>query len=85
MTIRPLISAEGWPIRSRRKQAPGLLPPCDLWTTARASLGLCTLGGRRDRIWEHCAELILMAARTGRRADVDAAAAQMERALRCEG
>jgi hypothetical protein len=35
--------------------------------------------------WEHCAELILVAARTGRRADVDAAGVQMERALRCEG
>jgi hypothetical protein len=35
--------------------------------------------------WEYCAELILVAARTGRRADVVAVGAQMERALRCEG
>jgi hypothetical protein len=35
--------------------------------------------------WEFCAELILVAARTGRRKDVDAAGVQMCRALRCEG
>jgi hypothetical protein len=35
--------------------------------------------------WDHAAELVLRAAKTGRRADVDAAGAQMERALRCDG
>ena len=35
--------------------------------------------------WEFAAELILKAAKTGRRADVDAAGAQMERALCCDG
>jgi len=34
---------------------------------------------------EFAAELVLKAAKTGRRADVDAAGAQMERALRCHG
>jgi hypothetical protein len=33
--------------------------------------------------WEHAAELVLKAAKTGRRVDVDGAAQQMERALRC--
>ena len=35
--------------------------------------------------WELAAELILKAAKSGRRSDVDAAAGQMERALRCDG
>ena len=35
--------------------------------------------------WEFAAELILKAAKTGRRADVDAAGEQVERALRCDG
>jgi hypothetical protein len=35
--------------------------------------------------WEFAAELILKAVKSGRRADVDAAGAQMERALRCDG
>jgi hypothetical protein len=35
--------------------------------------------------WEHAAELVLKAAKTGRRADIDVAAAQMERALRADG
>jgi hypothetical protein len=35
--------------------------------------------------WDHAAELVLRAAKTGRRVDVDAAGQQMERALRCEG
>jgi hypothetical protein len=35
--------------------------------------------------WEFAAELILKAAKSGRRADVDAVGAQMERALRCDG
>ena len=35
--------------------------------------------------WEFAAELILKAAKSGRRADVDAAGGQMERALRCDG
>ena len=35
--------------------------------------------------WEFAAELILKAAKSGRRADVDAAAGQMEHALRCDG
>jgi hypothetical protein len=35
--------------------------------------------------WEFAAELILKGARTGRRADVDAAAQQVERALGCDG
>jgi hypothetical protein len=35
--------------------------------------------------WDHAAELVLKAARTGRRTDVDAAGEQMERALRCDG
>jgi len=34
--------------------------------------------------WEHAAELVLRAAKTGRRVDVDVAGAQMERALRCD-
>ena len=34
--------------------------------------------------WDRAAELILKAANTGRRADVDAAGAQVERALRCD-
>ena len=34
--------------------------------------------------WEFNAELILKAADSGRRADVDAAGAQMERVLRCD-
>ena len=35
--------------------------------------------------WDFAAELILKAAKTGHRADVDAAGAQVERALRCDG
>ena len=35
--------------------------------------------------WDRAAELILKAAKTGRRADVDAAGDQVERALRCDG
>ena len=35
--------------------------------------------------WQFAAELILKAAKSGRRSDVDAAAGQMERALRCDG
>ena len=35
--------------------------------------------------WEFAAELILKAAKSGRRVDVDAAAGQIERALRCDG
>jgi hypothetical protein len=35
--------------------------------------------------WEFAAELILRVAKTGRLADVDVAAAQMKRALRCDG
>jgi hypothetical protein len=35
--------------------------------------------------WDHAAELVLKAAKTGRRMDVDAAAQQMQRALRCDG
>ena len=35
--------------------------------------------------WEFAAELILEAAKSGRRADVDAAGGQMEHALRCDG
>jgi hypothetical protein len=35
--------------------------------------------------WECCVELMLEAARTGKRKDVDAAVQQMERAPRCEG
>ena len=34
--------------------------------------------------WQFAAELILKAAKSGRRSDVDAAAGQMERALRCD-
>jgi hypothetical protein len=35
--------------------------------------------------WDFAAELILKVAKTGRRADVDAAGEQVERALRCDG
>ena len=35
--------------------------------------------------WDHAAELVLRAAKTGRRADVDAAGEQVGRALRCDG
>ena len=35
--------------------------------------------------WEFAAELILKAAKSGRRSDVDAAKGQMKRALRCDG
>ena len=35
--------------------------------------------------WEFAAELILKAAKTGRRVDVDAAREQVDRALRCDG
>ena len=35
--------------------------------------------------WDFAAELLLRAAETGRRRDVEAATAQMERALRVEG
>jgi hypothetical protein len=35
--------------------------------------------------WEFAAELVLKAAKSGRRMDVDAAAQQMERALRSDG
>ena len=35
--------------------------------------------------WDFAAELLLRAAETGKRRDVDAASAQMERALRVEG
>ena len=35
--------------------------------------------------WEFAAELILKAAKSGRRADVDAAVGRMEHALRCDG
>jgi hypothetical protein len=35
--------------------------------------------------WDHAADLVLKAAKTGQRVDVDAAAEQMERALRCDG
>jgi hypothetical protein len=35
--------------------------------------------------WEFAAQLVLKAAKSGRRADVDATRGQMERALRCDG
>jgi hypothetical protein len=35
--------------------------------------------------WDRAAELILKAAKTGCRADVDASGEQFERALRCDG
>jgi hypothetical protein len=35
--------------------------------------------------WQYTAQLILVAARTGKREDVDAAGAQVERALQCDG
>jgi hypothetical protein len=35
--------------------------------------------------WQFAAELILKAAKSGRRSDADAAGGQMERALRCDG
>ena len=35
--------------------------------------------------WDYAAELVLRAATTGRRADIEAATDQMERALLCDG
>jgi hypothetical protein len=35
--------------------------------------------------WDYAAELVLKAATSGRRADIEAATGQMERALRCDG
>jgi hypothetical protein len=35
--------------------------------------------------WDYAAELVLKAATSGRRADIEVATDQMERALRCEG
>jgi hypothetical protein len=75
----------------RRKLAVPITPKVGLGTTLR-TLDDCARflgslhGWRQARPhWELAAELILKGARTGRRADVDAAAQQVERALRCDG
>ena len=75
----------------RRKLAVPITPKVGLGTTLR-TLDDCARflgslhGWRQARPhWEFAAELILKGATTGRRADVDTAALQVERALRCDG
>ena len=55
------------------------------WKIVPSSWAICIAGGRRDHIGSLLAELILKAAKSGRRADVDAAVGRMEHALRCDG
>ena len=63
----------------------GLVLSWRRWRTQRASW-LCSGRFRQARPhWNFAAELLLKAAETGKRRDVEAATAQMERALRVEG
>ena len=62
-------------------------PGTELTTLADAArfVGLLRAWRQARPYWDYAAELLLRAAETGKRRDVEAATAQMARALRVEG